>query len=238
MSRYTISPWVAAFAVLLYSAYTEAANPSCIAPQYAKVRPPAYPPSAVAKHVSGTTTLRVVVGVDGTPRRISVEKSSGSSDLDSAAVDQVALWLFKPSQCSGKTVEAQVFVPVEFKLTQQVLNAVWKVSPDLERMEAPTAGAEIDYLDQRSDVEKKHSGHNKLFFDEKGQTVWEAVHSADGWIAVMRVRLESGPNLYEGLYSSLCDGPAWWCSRTSDLQVAHLQAFPIPPPPIESTSGQ
>jgi protein TonB len=77
---------------------------------------PYYPASAKRKGVQGKVLLSVVVKTDGTPASVEISRSSGSSDLDEAALDAVRSWKFVPARSKGQFVQASVIVPVEFKI--------------------------------------------------------------------------------------------------------------------------
>lgn len=77
---------------------------------------PAYPPAARRAGQQGTVTLRVLVRRDGLPWRVEIEKSSGSSHLDTAAVDAVWSWRFVPARQGPDPIESWVLVPVVFRL--------------------------------------------------------------------------------------------------------------------------
>lgn len=77
---------------------------------------PVYPPAARRAGQQGTVTLRVLVGRDGLPLKVEVDKSSGSSLLDDAARDTVWGWRFKPAYQGGDPIESWVRVPVVFRL--------------------------------------------------------------------------------------------------------------------------
>jgi protein TonB len=77
---------------------------------------PRYPLIARRNGEQGTVTLRVLVTREGVPSEVRVEKSSGSSHLDGAALDAVRSWRFVPARRNGEVVEAWVLVPVVFKL--------------------------------------------------------------------------------------------------------------------------
>ncbi len=62
--------------------------------------------------------LRVLVGLDGKPVQIEVEKSSRSRLLDRAAIDAVQGWVFNPGLRDGKPVQGWVLVPISFKLSE------------------------------------------------------------------------------------------------------------------------
>ena len=61
--------------------------------------------------------LRVLVGLDGRPVEVEVEKSSRSRLLDRAAIDAVRNWVFNPGLRDGKPVQGYVLVPISFKLS-------------------------------------------------------------------------------------------------------------------------
>jgi protein TonB len=77
---------------------------------------PYYPALARRKGNQGKVLLSVLVKVDVTPALVQVSHSSGSHDLDEAALDAVKQWKFIPARSKGKSVEASVVVPVEFKI--------------------------------------------------------------------------------------------------------------------------
>lgn len=77
---------------------------------------PHYPRLARKRGIQGKVFLNVTVGVDGRAKDVSISHSSGSSILDLAALDAVKQWNFIPAKRSGKTVQASVIVPLEFKI--------------------------------------------------------------------------------------------------------------------------
>jgi len=77
---------------------------------------PRYPPSSRRAGEQGTVTLRVLVRRDGSPSRVEVEKSSGSSHLDAAALEAVRGWRFVPARQGADPIESWVLVPVVFRL--------------------------------------------------------------------------------------------------------------------------
>lgn len=78
---------------------------------------PEYPSAARASGVEGTVMLLVTVSRTGGALRVTVERSSGSELLDRAAVRAVERWRFTPARRAGAAVEADVRVPVTFRLT-------------------------------------------------------------------------------------------------------------------------
>ncbi len=79
---------------------------------------PTYPSYAKAKGFEGRVILEVLVTKNGTAKMVTISKSSGYTTLDNAAKDSVEKWRFIPAQKGLETVEAKVFVPIEFKLNQ------------------------------------------------------------------------------------------------------------------------
>ncbi len=67
---------------------------------------PEYPARAARNGESGTVTLALLVGTDGSVTGSRVQKSSGSRDLDRAAVAGLSLCKFKPATKNGVAEEA------------------------------------------------------------------------------------------------------------------------------------
>lgn len=62
---------------------------------------PDYPARAARDGISGTTLLALLVGIDGRVTSARVEHSSGSRELDRAAVGALSLCRFKPATSNG-----------------------------------------------------------------------------------------------------------------------------------------
>lgn len=62
---------------------------------------PAYPPKAVRNGETGTTVLALLVGTDGRVTSAHVQHTSGSHDLDRAAIQALSLCKFKPATNNG-----------------------------------------------------------------------------------------------------------------------------------------
>jgi protein TonB len=77
-----------------------------------------YPFEAMRRREQGTVMLRVLVGTDGKPGQIEIERSSGSHALDIAARDAVRRWSFRPGMRGGVAYAAWARVPISFKLPQ------------------------------------------------------------------------------------------------------------------------
>jgi len=77
---------------------------------------PSYPQAAKRKGIQGKVMLNVIVKADGTPATVQVYHSSGFSVLDDAALEAVRQWKFVPARRGGEFVQANVVVPVDFKM--------------------------------------------------------------------------------------------------------------------------
>jgi TonB family protein len=78
---------------------------------------PRYPLAAKRHKIEGKVFLSVTVKTDGTAGSVEISRSSGSDILDGAALEAVKQWHFIPAKRSGQLVQAQVIVPIEFKIT-------------------------------------------------------------------------------------------------------------------------
>jgi len=97
------------------AAPTDAA-PSPLA--YLTRTPVKYPREALQRHEQGTVILRVLVGADGKPQSVEIEKSSGSRSLDQAARAAVERWTFQPGTLNGVRSALWALVPIAFDLRQ------------------------------------------------------------------------------------------------------------------------
>lgn len=77
---------------------------------------PIYPEKARLNKIEGKILLKVLVQKDGFAKSVDIQKSSGSSLLDNAALTVVREWKFIPAKRGNESVEANVIVPIEFKL--------------------------------------------------------------------------------------------------------------------------
>jgi protein TonB len=88
--------------------------------EYAFAPAPTYPREALLDGIEGTVVLRVLVGVDGKPLSVEIERSSGHRRLDDAARRQVLRkWSFKPAIRNGQAVQVYGLVPVNFSISRQ-----------------------------------------------------------------------------------------------------------------------
>jgi periplasmic protein TonB len=87
-----------------------------VTPAYLRNPGPRYPDAARRAGEQGTVTLRVLVTREGLPARVTVEKSSGSAHLDTAALEAVKAWRFTPARQGAERIESWMLVPVVFRL--------------------------------------------------------------------------------------------------------------------------
>jgi protein TonB len=80
---------------------------------------PRYPISAFREKAQGTVIVRAEVLPDGKSGQVLLQKSSGFTSLDEAALATVKKWRFKPATDQGKEVKQWVNIPITFRLTQR-----------------------------------------------------------------------------------------------------------------------
>jgi protein TonB len=86
-------------------------------PDYLRMPSPVYPAAAKRARAQGVVHVRAVVDVEGLPRDVRVERTSGFSALDKAACDAVMGAQFKPYRRNNIARAMVVIVPVEFSLS-------------------------------------------------------------------------------------------------------------------------
>jgi TonB family protein len=77
---------------------------------------PEYPAIARRVHISGTVTLRAIIGTDGKIRELEVINDNGL--LQAAAVAAVREWRYRPTLLNGVAVEVETLITVNFVLDQ------------------------------------------------------------------------------------------------------------------------
>jgi protein TonB len=77
---------------------------------------PFYPLSAKRRGIEGKVLLNILVKTDGTAATVKILRSSGYKELDEAALEAVRKWKFIPAHRGGQFIQANVVVPVEFKI--------------------------------------------------------------------------------------------------------------------------
>jgi TonB family protein len=74
--------------------------------------------------VEGTCVLAMIVGPDGKPRDIRVQRGLAMG-LDQKAIEAVRQWRFEPATKDGRAVAVQISVEVSFKLYRRR----WRFAP-------------------------------------------------------------------------------------------------------------
>lgn len=85
-------------------------------PDYLRNPPPTYPRESRKNGEEGVVLLAVSIGADGIVRELELKQSSTFERLDSAALEAVKSWKFKPAKIAGVAVASLVDVPVRFRL--------------------------------------------------------------------------------------------------------------------------
>jgi protein TonB len=89
-------------------------------PRYAHMIQPNYPGIARSMGAEGTVELVVTIGEDGLVKTVTLAKSSGYDELDTAALKHAQKhWRFKPATEDGKPVVSTVRRRIVFKLDIQ-----------------------------------------------------------------------------------------------------------------------
>jgi TonB family protein len=76
---------------------------------------PEYSEEARKAKYQGTVVLWMVVGADGRPQQVRVQRSLGMG-LDEKAIEAVRQWKFEPAKLNGQSVPVQINVEVNFRL--------------------------------------------------------------------------------------------------------------------------
>lgn len=77
---------------------------------------PSYPAISKRMGEQGKVVLRVLIGTDGLPQKVEINKSSGFDRLDKQAQEAVMRWRFVPGKRNGVTETMWNLVPVNFVL--------------------------------------------------------------------------------------------------------------------------
>jgi protein TonB len=80
---------------------------------------PKYPRVARQRGYEGTVELLVHVLASGRVDDVKLERSSGSSSLDRAAIRGVKRWRFTPAKRDGRAIDIWIEVPIEFNLVDR-----------------------------------------------------------------------------------------------------------------------
>jgi protein TonB len=77
---------------------------------------PAYPAISKRMGEQGKVVLRVLIGTDGLPQKVEINKSSGYDRLDRQAQEAVMRWRFVPGKRNGVPEAMWNLVPINFVL--------------------------------------------------------------------------------------------------------------------------
>jgi protein TonB len=77
---------------------------------------PEYPLEALQNGYEGIAYIKVRIDEEGRPIGIKIDKSSGYSCLDAAALKTLKIWTFIPSHVESKNIESELTVPIKFVL--------------------------------------------------------------------------------------------------------------------------
>ena len=73
--------------------------------------------------------MKLLVEESGKPAQVSIERSSGDSELDAAAIAAVEQWQFNPGQRGSSPVASWIMVPVQFSLEDEA-SAPTAIAPE------------------------------------------------------------------------------------------------------------
>lgn len=79
--------------------------------------PPVYPRTAKLAKVEGYVTMEVVIRPDGTVEDIAIVEAEPPRLFDTAAVNAMKMWRFKPKIVNGLAVSQRAHQTIEFKLS-------------------------------------------------------------------------------------------------------------------------
>ncbi|HXB02068.1 MAG TPA: energy transducer TonB [Opitutaceae bacterium] len=77
---------------------------------------PQYPPEMRINGTTGTVHVGFICDAEGHVQEAHVVSSSGSNELDQAAITAVSKWIFKPGRKGGHAVNTRMEVPIAFDL--------------------------------------------------------------------------------------------------------------------------
>ncbi|WP_044041261.1 energy transducer TonB [Caballeronia insecticola] len=92
------------------------AAPKNVAHLSCNIAQPDYPTMAKRRGETGTATVRLTVGLSGKIENVTLQKSSGSSRLDDAALEAVRGSACSPYKENGEAIRATATVPFVFSL--------------------------------------------------------------------------------------------------------------------------
>jgi TonB family protein len=88
-----------------------------------RTQAPPYPDGVAKQGVSGQVLLKILVGIDGKPKEVQVEKAEPAGVFDAASVAAAKQWIFVPQRVGGKPVEGWIRVPIYFDAEREPADA-------------------------------------------------------------------------------------------------------------------
>jgi len=77
---------------------------------------PVYPTAAVRNGVEGLVTVKALIGMNGELKKSVIKSSSGSADLDKAAISSLNSWKFSSAKMGVNSVDSWLEIPFRFAL--------------------------------------------------------------------------------------------------------------------------
>jgi TonB family protein len=118
---------------------------------------PEYSENARKMKITGTVVLSLVVGIDGRPRDIRVDKGLGYG-LDEKALEAVRKWKFQPGLKDGQPFETQIHVETSFRIFEPPFRQSGSVYTDIPCAE------KIDSRDIKGLLKRAYKGDPKAQF--------------------------------------------------------------------------
>lgn len=122
-----VAAWAAQPAQALAPAGKDAGKPASSAPlaEVAALHTPSpeYPAGVAKQGISGEVWLKVLVGIDGKPREVQVEKAEPAGVFEEASVQAAKQWTFVPQRQAGKPTEGWIRVPIYFDARREPAEA-------------------------------------------------------------------------------------------------------------------
>lgn len=87
-------------------------------PQEISTVPPRYPDAERQNNREGSVSVYAVVQTDGTLANLAVARSAGR-DFDSATVESVRHWRFRPASCGNNPIVTETIIDVAYRLRQE-----------------------------------------------------------------------------------------------------------------------
>lgn len=101
-------------------------------PELIREEPPAYPRLARRSGIAGKVWIRVLVSDLGNVCKAEIARSSGSVNLDDAALGAAYSCMYRPPFVNGSPVACWITYPVEFRLAQDTVLTAHKKSATID----------------------------------------------------------------------------------------------------------